>query len=60
MQTYRLYCFDGSGKITGAEWLQAANDEEAIEAAKGQENCIHLEVWGGDRLIAKVQARSAG
>ena len=50
---YRLYCLDGSGHISLAEWLDAETDEDAIRQAQflnqGARKC---EVWDGTRLVA--------
>jgi hypothetical protein len=30
MADYRLYCLDGVGKITAAEWIDATGDAEVL------------------------------
>ena len=31
---YRLYCLDGISKVSSADWIEAEDDEAAIEVAK--------------------------
>jgi hypothetical protein len=54
---YRVYCFDGIGKVWTAEWIQAPTDEEAIEAARAMDVGVKCEVWEGRRLVATVDAK---
>jgi hypothetical protein len=58
MPSYRLYCLDGAGRISLAEWIEAEGDEEAVAAARAMEHGARkCEVWNGDRLVAKLEAR---
>lgn len=54
MASYRLYCLDGVGKVASAEWLDAEDDDAAIEAAKRQRQGRTCELWQGQRLVARV------
>lgn len=52
MRDYRLYCLDGAGRISLAEWLDASNDEDAIQQAKVLKNGARkCEVWQRNRLV---------
>lgn len=56
--TYRLYCMDGAGKIDLADWIEAADDEEAIRKARAlKANSSKCEVWQGARLIRTLGDR---
>ena len=50
MTGYRLYCLDGANKVASAEWIDADDDEAAIEVAKRMMDGQDLEVWQGARL----------
>lgn len=59
MKDYRVYCFDGASRITAAEWINAATDNEAIDAAKVVMNgCFRAEVWDRERLVERIDAQS--
>jgi len=55
---YRLYCCDGVGKVWATEWLKAATDQEAIDAARQMDVGIKCEVWEGRRLVATIEPQS--
>jgi hypothetical protein len=57
--SYRLYCLDGRGKITTAEWLDAASDEEALALARDARKPVPCEVWDRERLVGRVEAHGA-
>jgi len=55
MADYRVYCMDGSGKITLAHWVKASDDDEAVrktEALKG--DAPRCEIWLKSRLVARL------
>jgi hypothetical protein len=52
--SYRLYGLDGVRKVASAEWIDADDDCEAIEAAKTKFDGGHCEVWQGPRLVARL------
>lgn len=55
MHEYRLYCLDGAGQISRvADVVRAANDEEAIAAARRDHAGVACELWLGRRLVARV------
>ena len=51
MLNYRLYRLDGAGQIDAAEWLEAADDEEACRMASARHPSGKYELWEGRRLI---------
>jgi len=56
VQSYRLYRIDGAGRISAAEWLEAADDRSAREQAESL--CADggtVELWARDRLVARVE-----
>jgi hypothetical protein len=60
-KTYRIYCYDGARKIVSADWLQAADDDDAIAKAEAVGYGTKCEVWEGKRLVAELggERRSA-
>lgn len=57
MPSYRLYCLDGAGRISLADWIEADDDEKAIASARKIEHgALKCEIWQGDRLVAKLNA----
>lgn len=54
---YRLYCLDGANKVASAEWVEADDDEAAIEVAKQMHEGRHCELWQGRRLVARLDLR---
>lgn len=57
---YRLYHLDGSGRISAAEWIEAAGEDEAIGIARSLRKSPLCEIWQGDRLIARIEPDLAG
>ena len=58
MPDYRLYCLNGAGRISLADWIEAETDEEAVEKARtmmhGARKC---EVWQRQRLVATLDVQ---
>ena len=52
-ENYRYYRLDRDGRIHCAEWLDAVNDEQAVEQVRARHPDAKCEVWKGTRLIAK-------
>ena len=55
MANYRVYCMDGSHKISLAHWVEASDDDEAIrkaQAVKG--DAPWCEIWLKTRLVARL------
>ena len=52
MPDYRLYCLDGAGPISLADWVTAETDEEAIAKAREWDHgALKCEIWPGRRLV---------
>ena len=51
MLTYRVYRLDGARQIDGAEWIEAADDDEACRMAAVRHPSGRYEVWEGRRLV---------
>jgi hypothetical protein len=57
MATYRLYCLDGAGHISLAEWIEADSDADAVASARRMKADAHrCEIWLGRQLIAQLDA----
>jgi hypothetical protein len=54
MQEYRVYCLDGAGHISLAEWISADSDKDAIHQAQQLKRTVKREVWQGHRLVAAI------
>lgn len=52
---YRVYCFDGSGRIVQADWIEASDDDAAIGTARDLMNCPRIEIWDRQRLVARIE-----
>jgi hypothetical protein len=53
VETYRLYCLDGVGKVASAEWIEAEEDSGAIAAAEDMRQGRACELWQNSRLVAR-------
>ncbi|MFL6730648.1 MAG: hypothetical protein ACJ8E3_01070 [Sphingomicrobium sp.] len=59
MRQYRVYCLDGSGNIHLAEWIDAADDADAIrQAHELKHGALKCEVWRGKRLVATIDGQA--
>jgi hypothetical protein len=57
MPDYRVYCLDGTGRIELAEWIEAADDEEAVRKAHDMNlHALKCEIWHEERLVAVLDA----
>ena len=54
MASYRLYGLDGVRKVASAEWIEADDDQAAIEAARIRFDGAGCELWQGRRLVARL------
>lgn len=54
-QTYRVYSFDLIRKAVEAEFIKAANDEEAIAIVEAGEYGSKCEIWHERRLVAQLE-----
>jgi len=53
--TYRVYSYDAARKIVSADWIEAADDGEAIAAAEASGFGTKCELWDGERLVAELR-----
>ena len=53
---YRLYSFDLARSAVSADFLTAANDQEAIAKAEADGFGSKCEIWDGKRLVATLEA----
>ena len=61
MRNYRLYRLDGAGKIVGAEWLRAEDDNDAAQQARDREFQSTVEIWDRNRMVIRIEPnRDAG
>ena len=56
MADYRVYCFDGAGRMESAEIIQAENDTEALAVAWTMNKAINCEVWDQNRFVGRLPA----
>jgi len=58
MPEYRVYCMDGTGHISLAEWIEAGDDAEAIRQAHiTKRGALKCEIWQGHRLVAAIDGQ---
>lgn len=59
--TFRIYCFDAAHRVVTADWIDAADDEDAVAKAYADGFGSKCELWDGRRLVASLEAeRSVG
>jgi hypothetical protein len=46
-----LYRLDGAGRINNADWVEAADDDDARSKANAQCGSSRFELWQGKRLV---------
>ena len=50
--SYRVYCLDGAGRISLADWIEAENDQEALACARSlKDGARRCGVWQGIRMV---------
>ena len=54
LPNYRLYRLDGAGRISNAEWVEAADDSEARSKAVAQYPSGGFELWERKRLVHRA------
>jgi hypothetical protein len=59
LKTYRIVYFDPTRPLVDADFIHAANDEQAISLAEAAEYGTQCEIWDSDRLVAQLAASSA-
>jgi hypothetical protein len=60
MAEYRGYTVGSDGHFVRCEPIVCDTDEEAVERAKRMPDGRNIEVWCGDRMVAKVTAKGTG
>ncbi len=58
MAEYRAYTVGRGEHFIGCEPLVCADDAEAIDQAKRLVNGADIELWTGDRLVARLEAKT--
>ena len=58
-KAYRLFCFDEAGRILSADWLVAANDDEALAVANHLDSGITREIWERSRFVGRTGPEAA-
>lgn len=53
LPNYRLYRLDGAGRISGAEWIEAADDDDARAKARADCGAGTYELWERYRLVER-------
>jgi hypothetical protein len=53
-KTYRIYCYDSARRQVSADWLEAADDQDAIAKAEAAGFGSKCEIWEGRRLVAQL------
>jgi hypothetical protein len=56
---FRLYRLDGSGKIDSADWIEASEEEAAIEEARARFPGGGFELWQRQRLVRREPRSNA-
>lgn len=51
LPSYRFYRLDGAGKIIGADWIDAEDDEQALREARNLADGTRYELWDRRRLV---------
>jgi hypothetical protein len=55
---YRVYLVDGAGRLSRAEWIDAPDDDAATASAQAMMKAAPFELWQGNRLVVRIDARS--
>ena len=55
-KTYRVYSFDLDRKVVTADFISAADDEQAVAKLHAGTFGTKCELWRDDRLIAQLDA----
>ena len=57
MSDYRIFGLDGGGEISFAEWIEGADDSDAIHQARWHNHAaLECEVWQANRLVGSLEA----
>ena len=58
MARYRVYAVQFDGNFDGYETLSCSDDVEAIGEAQRLANNSAIEVWSGERFVARMECKS--
>jgi hypothetical protein len=58
MAEYRAYTVDPDGHFTGFEPLICSDDAEAVTKAKRLADGHVIEVWSGERFVARLETKA--
>jgi hypothetical protein len=58
MARYRVYAVQFDGNFDGYETLSCTDDDEAIGEAQRLTNNSAIEVWSGERFVARMECKS--
>jgi len=55
VSSYRVYSLDGAGRLELPDWIEAADDAQALcQAQELKNHARKCEVWQGKRLVAAL------
>ena len=57
VEGYRLYRLDGVAKVASAEWIEADDDQAAIEVATKKMDGHGWELWDRTRLVIRREPK---
>jgi len=57
MASYRVYAVQFDGNFDGYETLSCSDDDEAIGEAQRLANNSAIEVWSGERFVARMECK---
>jgi hypothetical protein len=58
MSIYRVYCLDDAGSIELPDWIEAADDADALRQAQElKKNAKKCEVWQDSRLVGTIDGQ---
>ncbi|THD60958.1 hypothetical protein [Phenylobacterium sp.] len=62
MTTYRAYRLDSRRHIVNGQWLEAADDEAAVDQAEElcEEGVPTIELWQATRLVDQIDCEDDG
>lgn len=58
MTSYRIYSFEGTGRISPGEDIEATSDREAlVKVRQMKPTAVKCELWEGRRLVARLDGQ---
>jgi hypothetical protein len=57
LPSYRHYRLDGAGNISEAEWIEAADDDDAVRQVRKLKLPAGSEIWDRNRRVARIDAQ---